>query len=142
MPIADSIWTAGGSLAVAAGNQIYVFSRFLEEESDDHEDTPEDIFQLIAHENGPLWDYQPTQLMQCLLWDKIDLVKRILVQLDKDLRRCEEEGKPRLVYQRLDPLEFHSTNAPLQMISKASRTDYSDLFSVAPAVAEWVPSLC
>lgn len=136
VPIADSIWIAGGSLAVATGNQIYVFSRFLEAKDDDHEDTPEDIFQLIAHENGPLWDYQPTQLMQCLLWDKIDLVKRILIQLDKDLKYCEEEGKRRLVYQRLDPLEFHSTNAPPQVISKASRPDYSDLFSVTPAMVQ------
>lgn len=74
--------------------------------------------------------------MQCLLWDKIDLVKRILVQLVKDLRRCEEEGKRRLIYERLDPLEFHSTNAPPQAISKASRTDYTDLFSVNAAIAE------
>jgi hypothetical protein len=70
VPISDSIWVAGGSLAVAAGNQVYVFSRFLENFDADDEDDPEDIFQLIAHRNGPLNDYHPTVLHQCLLWGK------------------------------------------------------------------------
>lgn len=84
VPINDSVWIAGGSLAVGAGNQVYIFSRFLEQptpapspsrsgevtptnaELDGEE--PEDIFQLIAHENGPLFDFHPTMLHQCLMW--------------------------------------------------------------------------
>jgi len=80
MPINDSIWLAGGSLAIGAGNQIYLFSRFLDRDTPTPSpaasvksiqldtDEPEDIFQLIAHQNGPLWDYHPTMLAQCLLW--------------------------------------------------------------------------
>jgi hypothetical protein len=29
---------------------------------------PEDLFQLIAWQNGPLLDYHPTVLAQCLIW--------------------------------------------------------------------------
>lgn len=78
--IKDSIWLAGGSLAVGTGNQIYLFSRFLDRDSSTPSPSasaksvyldptePEDIFQLIAHRNGPLYDYHPTMLTQCLLW--------------------------------------------------------------------------
>lgn len=132
VPINDSIWIAGGSLAVGAGNQIYVFSRFLETEPElesDDEEEPEDIFELIAHRNGPLFDYHPTMLSQCLLWDKIDLVKRILVTLVKNLRECEREGKRRLVFERLDPLEFHT---PKKQEKQTKTADYSSLFAVTP----------
>lgn len=63
--------------------------------------------------------------------DKIDLVKSILVTLVKDMRKCEDDGRRRLVYQRLDPLDFHQTNAVLPQ-KAAAKTDYSSLFSVAP----------
>jgi len=66
----------------------------------------EDIFQLIAWQNGPLWDYHPTVLAQCILWDKVDLVKRILVDFARKLREAEEEGQQRLVMSRLDPSDF------------------------------------
>ncbi|BEI81268.1 hypothetical protein CcaverHIS002_0204280 [Cutaneotrichosporon cavernicola] len=147
VPINDSVWIAGGSLAVAAGNQVYIFSRFLEKptpppsppESDEvthakaelDGEEPEDIFQLIAHENGPLFDFHPTMLHQCLMWDKIDLVKNILVTLVKDMRKCEDEGRRRLIYQRLDPLAFHQSNAVRQQ--KVTKTDYSSLFSIVPS---------
>lgn len=142
VPISDSIWIAGGSLAVAAGNQIYIFSRFLSEptppgtphDEDTDPDEPEDIFELIAYRNGPLVDYHPTMLLQCLLWDKIDLVKRILITLVKDLRKDEYEGRKRLKYHRLDPLAFHESNATTQQV-KAAKTDYSSLFSVTPTAS-------
>ncbi len=78
--INDSIWLAGGSLVVGAGNQIYLFGRFLDRDTPVpsppacakgvqlDSDEPEDIFQLVAQQNGPLWDYHPTLLAQCLLW--------------------------------------------------------------------------
>ena len=82
MPINDSIWLAGGSLAVGVGNQIYLFSRFLDRDSPVpspaasarsislNEGEPEDLFQMIAWQNGPLLDYHPTVLSQCLIWGK------------------------------------------------------------------------
>ncbi|WOO80078.1 Regulator of V-ATPase in vacuolar membrane protein 1 [Vanrija pseudolonga] len=146
VPINDSIWIAGGSFAVGVGNQIFVFSRFLEQhtplpspgqsvhhvEVDDNDDDPEDIFELIAHQNGPLFDFHPTMIMQCLLWDKIDLVKRILCTLVKDIREDEVDGKRRLVFQRLDPLEFHTTSSKPKKAKEA--TDYSNLFTFTPTV--------
>jgi hypothetical protein len=133
VPINDSIWIAGGSLAVGAGNQVYIFSRFLENVDDEDDDDPEDIFELIAHRNGPLSDYNPTMLHQCLLWDKISLVKQILCTLTKNLRECEQEGRKRLVYDRLDPLDFHTSKRPSAQATKAA--DYSSLFAVTPTVA-------
>ncbi|KAL7418926.1 regulator of (H+)-ATPase in vacuolar membrane [Cryptotrichosporon argae] len=136
VPIVDSIWLAGGSLAVGCGNQTYVFSRFLDRPTPvpspaasargvllDPEE-PEDIFQLIAQQNGPLIDYHPTVLAQCLLWNKIELVKRIIRQLVASLRTCEDEGKRWLVYPRLQPLEFHSTAAsqPAKSIEQQRRS--------------------
>jgi hypothetical protein len=79
-PINDSIWLAGGSLAIGAGNQIYLFSRFLDRATPASSPSasaksvvldsegPEDLFQLIAWHNGPLLDYHPTVLAQCLIW--------------------------------------------------------------------------
>jgi hypothetical protein len=118
VPIADSIWLAGGSLAIGAGNQIYLFSRFLDKTSQIA--TPrgsvkslaldaanaEDIFQLIAWQNGPLFDFHPTVLAQSLLWDKINLVKGIIVDLAKSLRLAEEEDLKRIDVQRRDPSDF------------------------------------
>ena len=83
VPINDSIWLAGGSLAVGAGNQIYLFSRFLDRGTPTpspsasgrsvslNEGEPEDLFQMIAWQNGPLLDYHPTVLSQCLIWGKL-----------------------------------------------------------------------
>ncbi|WRT63649.1 uncharacterized protein IL334_000572 [Kwoniella shivajii] len=139
VPIRDSIWLAGGSLAVGTGNQIYLFSRFLGRDSPTpspagsvksmalDEEEPEDIFQLIAHRNGPLVDYHPTQLGQCLLWDKSDLVKSILLQLVKSLKQSEEDGKKRIRFQRLDPSEFYSRKKRSRTV-KASINKYDGLF--------------
>jgi hypothetical protein len=135
-PINDSIWLAGGSLAIGAGNQIYLFSRFLDRDTPLPSPTasgksmvldpggPEDLFQLIAWHNGPLLDYHPTVLAQCLIWgrssflclrivlmmkDKVDLVKRILLELHRSLKECEDEGKKHLVMKRFDPFDFVKT---------------------------------
>ncbi|WVQ94063.1 hypothetical protein IAU59_001141 [Kwoniella sp. CBS 9459] len=148
LPISDSIWLAGGSLAVGAGNQIYLFSRFLGRDTPTpspagsarsvqmDEEEPEDIFQLIAHRNGPLVDYHPVQLGQCLLWDKADLVKNILLQLDRSLRDCQEEGRKRLRFPRLDPAEFYSRKK-IRKAVKSTTNKYDGLFdAVQPTIEE------
>jgi hypothetical protein len=38
--------------------------------------------------------------------DKVDLVKRILLELHRSLKECENEGKKNLVFKRFDPFEF------------------------------------
>nr|XP_019014432.1 WD-repeat protein [Kwoniella pini CBS 10737]OCF53213.1 WD-repeat protein [Kwoniella pini CBS 10737] len=127
VPISDSIWLAGGALAVGTGNQIYLFSRFLVKSVALDEEEPEDIFQLIAHRNGPLVDYHPIQLGQCLLWDKADLVKGILLDLLKSYKKCEEDGKERIRFSRLDPSEFYSKRKRAKAV-KVNSNKYDGLF--------------
>ncbi|ORX33596.1 RAVE protein 1 C terminal-domain-containing protein [Kockovaella imperatae] len=160
IPISDSIWLAEGSLAVGAGNQIYLFSRFLDRDTPaptpaaslrraetgpapvstaklgEESDEPEDLFQLIAYENGPLWDYHPTMLSQCLLWNKIDLVKRILLNLLENLKHAEILNSRRLRYKRLEPSEFlHTHKAVVRQDAKATVGKYEGLFDTTPTPA-------
>ncbi|OXG74617.1 WD-repeat protein [Cryptococcus neoformans var. grubii Br795] len=135
IPINDSIWLAGGSLAVGTGNQIYLFSRFLDREDKEEDGEAEDIFQLIAQENGPLWDYHPILLGQCLLWDKANLVKSILLRLVEALKQCEEEGKKRLTFERLDPTEFYTTKTVAKRPKTGARK-YEGLFASTPTLEE------
>lgn len=62
----------------------------------------ESLFEYVARQNGPLPDYHPQMLLQCLLWgmlsllcdlaqlkiqpEKIELVKEIIVNLAKDIQ--------------------------------------------------------
>lgn len=41
--------------------------------------------------------------------DKMTLVKRILVDLHRDLKECEDLGRRRLAFKRLDPFDFVSS---------------------------------
>lgn len=36
----------------------------------------------------------------------MDLVKRILLDLHRSLQRCEDQGRKRLAFERLDPFDF------------------------------------
>lgn len=69
-PITDSIWLANGSFAVAAGNQVFIHSRFLARSPDDKATLPRDVFEMVALGNGPVVDYHPQLLVQCMLWSK------------------------------------------------------------------------
>jgi hypothetical protein len=97
---------------------------------------PEDLFQLIAWQNGPLLDYHPTVLAQCLIWgesipprriyadgeDKLDLVKRILVELHRSLKESEDLGRKNVVFKRFDPFDFvKSTQNVAQKTKSVSR---------------------
>ncbi|KII93785.1 hypothetical protein PLICRDRAFT_101217 [Plicaturopsis crispa FD-325 SS-3] len=77
--ISDSIWLANGSLLVGAGHQMYLFGQ--------PRNTPsESLFEYVARQNGPLDDFHPQILLQCLLWEKIELVKDIIVNLARDIK--------------------------------------------------------
>ncbi|KAI9445323.1 RAVE protein 1 C terminal-domain-containing protein [Lactarius indigo] len=86
-PISDSIWLAYGTLLIGSGHQmcLYGLSRQLEKE-----ETEEGLFEYVARLNGPLPDYHPQMLLQCLLWDKLDLVKEILVHLSREVEKSLE----------------------------------------------------
>ncbi|KIJ68609.1 hypothetical protein HYDPIDRAFT_24869 [Hydnomerulius pinastri MD-312] len=82
-PISDSIWLANGSLLVGAGHQMFLYGQALSYELDA---TTESLFVHVARNNGPLEDYHPQMLLQCLLWGKLSLVKQIIVALAKAFR--------------------------------------------------------
>jgi len=92
------------------------------------EDAEEGLFEYVARLNGPLADYHPQMLLQCLLWgkvcasrpfsscslvnlDKLDVVKVILVNLSRDVERWHE-----LHYD-----VFKSSTIPIDHYSKKSR---------------------
>ncbi|WVO14859.1 hypothetical protein L204_102498 [Cryptococcus depauperatus] len=131
VPINDSIWLAGGSLVVGTGNQIYLFSRFLEGDGNEAEEA-EDIFQLIARRNGPLLDYHPILLAQCLLWDKAAVVKNILLKLIETLKECQERETKKLHFSRLDPSEFFAARTSRRIAS--TTRNYKGLFDASPLV--------
>nr|GAT47823.1 WD repeat protein [Mycena chlorophos] len=81
--ISDSIWLANGSLLVGAGHQMLLYGQ--------RDSTSESLFEHVARQNGPLEDYHPQMLLQCLLWGKVELVKEIIVNLSRDI----ELGKSR-----------------------------------------------
>ncbi|KAJ7092570.1 WD repeat-containing protein [Mycena epipterygia] len=81
--ISDSIWLANGSLLVGAGHQMYLFGQ--QKPSAIDEAPQESLFEHVARKNGPLEDYHPQMLLQCLLWEKVELVKDIIVNLARDI---------------------------------------------------------
>lgn len=66
-PIEDSIWLAGGSLLVGTGHQMLLFGRQPDKQNG-QADPSSDLFETVARQNGPLEDYHPQMLLQCLLW--------------------------------------------------------------------------
>lgn len=67
-PIGDSIWLAKGSLLVGAGHHLCLFGQPKRIEGQ-HRD--ESLFEYVARQNGPLEDYHPQMMLQCLLWGKM-----------------------------------------------------------------------
>jgi len=47
--------------------------------------------------------------IKLMMIDKVDLVKRILLELHRSLKESEDEGKKNLVFKRFDPFEFVKT---------------------------------
>jgi len=106
----------------------------------ENEDAEEGLFEFVARLNGPLADYHPQMLLQCLLWgkasasrpfsgcslvnlDKLDVVKTILLNLSRDVERWHE-----LHYD-----VFKSSTMPIDHYSKKSRV--SGLVSLGDSCA-------
>lgn len=75
--ISDSIWLSHGSFLVGSGNQMTVYGepeilgrRRVKREDKQSEKDNESLFEYVARQNGPLDDYHPQMLLQCLLWGK------------------------------------------------------------------------
>lgn len=65
-PISDSIWLARGSLLVGTGHMMFLFGQCKPQVLDNTQD--ENLFEHVARHNGPLDEYHPQMLLQCLLW--------------------------------------------------------------------------
>jgi hypothetical protein len=103
-PISDSIWLAYGTLLVGSGHQMCLYGLPRQTANEQAE---EGLFEYVARLNGPLADYHPQMLLQCLLWgwyrplfpchhahlcllDKLDVVKEIIVNLARDVDAWHE----------------------------------------------------
>lgn len=51
--------------------------------------------------------------------DKLDLVKRILLELHRSLKESEEMGRKNLTFKRFDPFEFVKTTTNVAHIPKS-----------------------
>lgn len=84
-PVCDSIWLANGSFLIAASHQLFLFGQTALQKDQ------EPLFQYVARHNGPLEDYHPQMLLQCLLWGKVELVKQIIVALSLVVKTIHED---------------------------------------------------
>lgn len=105
--ISDSIWLTHGSLLIAAGQQMYLFSEPLDEGEGK---ISESLMEFVARQNGPLDDYHPQMLLQCLIWGKFltesmplieneypgkfELVKEIIMNLCRVLHSSKTDLVP------------------------------------------------
>ena len=67
--ITDSIWLAGGRLLVGAGHHMLQYEQCKAKNV--KEDRPVGLFEHVAWLNGPLPDYHPQMILQCLLWGMV-----------------------------------------------------------------------
>ncbi|KAF2227537.1 RAVE protein 1 C terminal-domain-containing protein [Elsinoe ampelina] len=88
-PIGDSVWLSDGSLAIGAGNQLYLTSNTVDLQKDLSPELQSSIphnrashiHQLVRRMNGPLPVFHPQFIMQCVLADKLDVVQKVLLKL-------------------------------------------------------------
>lgn len=73
-PINDSIWLANSSLLIGAGHQMLLYGPPKLSGKDLGVET-ESLFEYVARQNGPLPDYHPQMLLQCLLWGKLFILE-------------------------------------------------------------------
>ena len=66
--IKDSIWLSNGSLLIAAGHQLLLYGSPSPSPGSTPNPLSETLFEYAAQQNGPLDDYHPQIMLQCLLW--------------------------------------------------------------------------
>lgn len=93
--IGDSIWLGGGSLALGAGNQLFIPDNRVDVNDETTRQligkhnvstSTNNLFEACAILNGPLPIYHPQLLIQSIFAGKIQTVKKILVSLLKALK--------------------------------------------------------
>ncbi|KAI0271408.1 WD repeat-containing protein [Gloeopeniophorella convolvens] len=124
-PISDSIWLAYGSLLVGSGHHMCLYGPSREPENGRIE---EGLFEHVARLNGPLPDYHPQMLLQCLLWDKFELVKEILVNLSRDMERMHQLQSDTFASTSVPVDHYLRKNRMTGPAANAHRRQYSSLF--------------
>lgn len=118
LSIDDSVWLAGGTLLIAAGPQLFVYGQSLEKDS--QQDAS--LFQEVARQNGPLPDWHPQMILQCLLWGKVELVKEIIVRL-------MDTVETRIPFEPIPTERYLTSNTQLSGGPKKQR--YNTLFNTS-----------
>ncbi|KAF3942287.1 hypothetical protein ABW19_dt0204590 [Dactylella cylindrospora] len=100
-PIGDSIWLSDGTLVIGCGNQLFIHPKGIQAVDPDdqvvqslwtpsgHDSRVETIFDVVSRLNGPLPLYHPQFLQQCVLAGKMQLAKRIIVELTYNTKKKE-----------------------------------------------------
>ncbi|KAG8997978.1 regulator of (H+)-ATPase in vacuolar membrane [Tulasnella sp. JGI-2019a] len=115
--ISDSIWMTGGSLVVAAGHQMFMYNDSRRSSFADNEDG---LFQSVARQNGPLSVFHPQMILQCLLWGKISVVKRIICNLAHNIKAAAAGTSPENIH-RL-PMEAFWEDGELESSTGQSKS--------------------
>lgn len=84
-PISDSIWLARGTLLVGAGHLMFMYGEKSQTRAAPRENESDSLFEHVARLNGPLDDYHPQMILQCLLWGKVELAKNIIINLARNV---------------------------------------------------------
>ncbi|KAI4764718.1 hypothetical protein E4T52_03157 [Aureobasidium sp. EXF-3400] len=133
-PIGDSVWLGSGNLVIGAGNQLYLAGNDIDPQKDLSPDlrssTPHKsstrIQDVVRRLNGPLPVFHPQFISQCILAGKMDIVHRILLNLQKTLK-FYTEGDDLDSFQGLDIDDFMSSAEKYSNSSKQLHKSYSTL---------------
>ncbi|KAF8642016.1 hypothetical protein AX16_009737 [Volvariella volvacea WC 439] len=78
-PISDSVWLTHGSLLIGSGHHMLLYTE--DDESERRASPQGALYDHVDEQNRPLRDYHPQLILQCLFWEKTELVKDIIVKL-------------------------------------------------------------
>ncbi|WEW54933.1 regulator of (H+)-ATPase in vacuolar membrane [Emydomyces testavorans] len=123
-PIGDSCWLGNGNLVVGAGNQLFVFDKYIEANHPvvtrlripSHESVYVDLFHVVSRLNGPLPVFHPQFLAQCILCGKTSLVHLILTSLYRKLKFFTE-GDDIDVFLDMDLERIYENTPMLQQVT-------------------------
>ncbi|KAI5211485.1 hypothetical protein AUEXF2481DRAFT_1472 [Aureobasidium subglaciale EXF-2481] len=133
-PIGDSVWLSSGNLVIGAGNQLYLTSNAIDSQRDLSSDLQSStshkssirIQDVVRRLNGPLPVFHPQFISQCILAGKMDIVHRILLNLQKTLK-FYTEGDDLDSFQGLEIDDFMSSTEKFPNSSKQMHKSYSTL---------------
>ena len=61
-------------------------SLYGEQPAKERQDEPDSLFEYVARHNGPLEDYNPQMILQCLLWGNPALLYHYGLHADVDVQ--------------------------------------------------------